>query len=45
MIYIAGILENDRRSQKEIAKIALVPESTIRNRYLTIARGLALKKD
>ncbi len=45
IIYISGILENDRKSQKEIAQVASVPESTIRNRYLAIARGLALKND
>lgn len=43
-IYIAGILEDDRKTQKEIAEVADVPESTIRNLYLKIARGLELKK-
>ena len=45
IVYIAGILEDDRRSQREIAQIASVPESTIRNRYLDIARGLMLNKE
>ena len=44
-IYIAGILEDDRRTQGEIASIAGVPESTIRNQYLEIARGLEIKKE
>jgi len=44
IIYIAGILEDDRRSQREIAKVALVPESTIRNRYSAIARGLNIAR-
>jgi transcription initiation factor TFIIB len=44
VIYIAGILEDDRRSQKEIAQVASVPESTIRNRYVTIVRELKIKK-
>ena len=44
-IYIACILEDDRRTQKEISRVAKVPESTIRNQYLEIARGLEIKKD
>lgn len=44
ILYIAGILEDDRRTQKEISQVAKVPESTIRNLYLKIARGLELKK-
>jgi transcription initiation factor TFIIB len=45
IIYIAGILEDDRKSQREIAQVTSIPESTIRNRYLAIARGLMLCKD
>ena len=44
-IYIACILEDDRRTQNEISRIAKVPESTIRNQYLEIARGLEIKKE
>ena len=44
-IYIACILEDDRKTQKEISRIAKVPESTIRNQYLEIARGLKIKKE
>ena len=40
LIYISGIIEDDRRTQKQIAKVASIPESTIRNRYLAIVRGL-----
>jgi transcription initiation factor TFIIB len=45
IIYISGILEEDRITQKEISKIANVPESTIRNRYLEIVRSLKVKKE
>lgn len=45
IIYISGILEEDRRTQKEISKVANIPESTIRNRYLEIARSLEIKKE
>ncbi len=45
IIYISGILEDDRRTQKEVSKVANVPESTIRNRYLEIVRSLKIKKE
>ena len=45
IIYISGILEDDRRTQKEISKVANVPESTIRNRYLEIVRSLEIRKE
>ena len=45
IIYISGILNEDRRTQKELSKIANVPESTIRNRYLEIARSLDINKE
>ena len=45
IIYISGILEEDRRTQNEISKVANVPESTIRNRYLEIVRSLKIKKE
>ncbi len=41
-IYIAGILEDDRRTQREIAEIVNVTEVTIRNRYKELARKLAI---
>ena len=43
-IYIAGILEDDRRTQKEIAEAAEIPESTIRNRYIELVKELNIKK-
>ncbi|MFW9852839.1 MAG: transcription initiation factor IIB, partial [Candidatus Thorarchaeota archaeon] len=45
IIYISSILEEDRRTQKEISKVANVPESTIRNRYLEIVRSLEIRKE
>ena len=44
LIYISGILEEDRRTQKQIANVASIPESTIRNRYLEIARALDIRR-
>ena len=41
-IYIAGILEEDRRTQREIAEAVNVTEVTIRNRYKELARKLNL---
>ena len=35
-LYIAGIMENDRRAQRQIAVTATVTEVTIRNRYKEI---------
>ena len=45
IIYISGILEDDRRTQKEISKVTNITESTIRNRYLEIVRSLEIKKE
>lgn len=44
IIYISGIIEADRRTQKQIAKIALTPESTIRNRYIKLVRELGIRR-
>jgi transcription initiation factor TFIIB len=44
LIYISGILEDDRKTQKQIAKVASVPESTIRNRYMKIVRELEIRR-
>jgi transcription initiation factor TFIIB len=44
IIYIAGILEDDRRTQKQISQVCSIPESTIRNRYLKIARELEIRR-
>ncbi|NPD89274.1 MAG: hypothetical protein HGN29_11160 [Asgard group archaeon] len=44
LIYISGIIEDDRRTQKQIAKVASIPESTIRNRYMNIVRELDIRR-
>ncbi|MEM0046687.1 MAG: transcription initiation factor IIB [Fervidicoccaceae archaeon] len=41
-IYIATLLENERRTQKEIANIAGVTEVTVRNRYKELVSELDL---
>uniref|UniRef100_A0A7J3ZL45 Transcription initiation factor IIB n=1 Tax=Fervidicoccus fontis TaxID=683846 RepID=A0A7J3ZL45_9CREN len=41
-IYIATLLENERRTQKEIANIAGVTEVTVRNRYKELVTQLNL---
>ena len=41
-LYIAGIVEKDRRTQREIAKVSRVTEVTIRNRYKELVRVLEI---
>ncbi|MFW9974665.1 MAG: transcription initiation factor IIB family protein [Candidatus Thorarchaeota archaeon] len=41
-LYIAGILEEDRRTQREIANVSRVTEVTIRNRYKELVRVLRI---
>ncbi|MFX1562887.1 MAG: transcription initiation factor IIB [Promethearchaeota archaeon] len=41
-IYIASILEGERRTQREIGEIARVTEVTVRNRYKELVRALNL---
>ncbi|MFW9844649.1 MAG: transcription initiation factor IIB [Candidatus Thorarchaeota archaeon] len=41
-LYIAGILEDDRRTQREIAIASRVTEVTIRNRYKELVRVLEI---
>ena len=41
-LYIAGILEEDRRTQREIAQVSRVTEVTIRNRYKDLVRSLGI---
>ncbi|MHA1954880.1 MAG: hypothetical protein ACW96U_13140 [Candidatus Heimdallarchaeaceae archaeon] len=43
LIYTSGIIEDDRRTQKQIANVASIPESTIRNRYMKIIRELDIR--
>ncbi|MFX0136671.1 MAG: transcription initiation factor IIB family protein [Candidatus Hodarchaeota archaeon] len=42
-IYIAGILEGEKRTQKEIARVANISEVTLRNRYKEIAKILKIR--
>ncbi|MFX0107323.1 MAG: transcription initiation factor IIB [Candidatus Hodarchaeota archaeon] len=44
-LYIAGILEEDRRTQRAIAKASRVTEVTIRNRYKELVRSLGISFD
>jgi transcription initiation factor TFIIB len=44
-VYIAALLENERRTQKEVATVAGVTEVTIRNRYRELKSKLKLKID
>ncbi|MFX1450582.1 MAG: transcription initiation factor IIB, partial [Promethearchaeota archaeon] len=44
-IYIAGILEGEKRTQKEIAQVANISEVTLRNRYKEIAKILRIRLD
>ncbi len=41
-LYIAGIIEEDRRTQREIANVTRVTEVTIRNRYKELVRVLGI---
>ena len=43
-VYIAGILEGERRSQKQIAKTMSVSENAISKRYVELVRELEIKK-
>ncbi len=39
-IYIACLLEGEKRTQKEIAEVANVTEVTVRNRYKNLKKNL-----
>ncbi len=41
-VYIAALLEDERRTQKEIAQVAGVTEVTVRNRYKELAKELGI---
>ncbi|MHA1653938.1 MAG: transcription initiation factor IIB [Candidatus Thorarchaeota archaeon] len=41
-LYIAGIITNDRRTQREIAEASNVTEVTVRNRYKDLANSLKI---
>jgi transcription initiation factor TFIIB len=42
-IYITGVLEGERRTQRDISRVSHITEVTIRNRYKEIVRALNLK--
>jgi len=42
-LYIAGLLEGERRTQREVAEVARVTEVTVRNRYKELIEKLNLK--
>jgi transcription initiation factor TFIIB len=41
-LYISGILEDERRTQREIARVARVTEVTVRNRYKELVKNLEI---
>jgi transcription initiation factor TFIIB len=41
-LYIASIMEGERRTQREIGEVAGVTEVTVRNRYKELVRKLNL---
>jgi transcription initiation factor TFIIB len=41
-VYIAGLLKDERRTQKEVANVAGVTEVTIRNRYRELRKELKI---
>ncbi|NVM53994.1 MAG: transcription initiation factor IIB [Candidatus Helarchaeota archaeon] len=44
-LYITGVMEGERRTQRDIARVSHVTEVTIRNRYKEIVKALNLKLD
>jgi transcription initiation factor TFIIB len=42
-LYIAGILENERRTQREISRVGQVTEVTVRNRYKEFVENLEIE--
>ncbi|ASJ00384.1 transcription initiation factor IIB [Thermococcus gorgonarius] len=42
-LYIAGLMEGERRTQREVAEVARVTEVTVRNRYKELVEKLNLK--
>ncbi len=44
-IYIASVLEGERRTQREVADICDITEVTIRNRYSELVKKLNLEKE
>ena len=44
-IYIASVLEGERKTQREVADVVGVTEVTIRNRYKEIAEALDIEEE
>jgi transcription initiation factor TFIIB len=44
-LYIAAVLENEKRTQREVADIVGVTEVTIRNRYKELVENLGLEEE
>jgi len=44
-LYIAALINNEKRTQREVADVAGVTEVTIRNRYKELLRELDLKDE
>ena len=44
-LYVAALINNEKRTQREVADVAGVTEVTIRNRYKELLRELNLKED
>jgi len=42
-LYIAGLMEDEKRTQREVAEVARVTEVTVRNRYKELVERLHLK--
>jgi transcription initiation factor TFIIB len=42
-IYISGIINGERRTQREISEVAHVTEVTVRNRYKELVRKLSIE--
>ncbi len=42
-LYVAALLNNEKRTQREVADVAGVTEVTIRNRYKELLKELKLK--
>ena len=41
-LYISSLMENDRKSQRDIAEVAGITEVTLRNRYKELSENLNL---
>ncbi|HLD39272.1 MAG TPA: hypothetical protein VJB05_03095, partial [archaeon] len=44
-IYIASVLEGERKTQREVADVVGVTEVTIRNRYKEMAEALDIEEE